>query len=333
MYLEGNIGEFALTCAVSKKKFTVGHSANLVINLKPQENHSSFYMYILENEFLTAKFNPLGAEWTSLISKKNGIEYIWQASPDVWPRHAPNLFPIVGKVANNSFTYQGQTYEIGQHGFARDLSFEVESASNDQLVFLLRSSPETLKLYPFDFEFRVIYYLKNDGVRIVYSVKNPSATNILWFSVGAHPAFNIPLGNGGNFSDYYIAFSDKETVGRYKIDGGLILSETSPVLKHSDILPLSKELFLEDALVFKELKSTSMTIKSHKNDHFVRMDFEGFPFFGIWTKPGFDKFLCLEPWCGIASSVGDSSELIEKEGIISLVAGNSWEREFTVSVG
>ena len=289
-------------------------------------------MYILENEFLTAKFKSLGAEWTSLKSKSNGLEYVWQADPEIWAKHAPNLFPIVGKVANNQYTYEGKKYDLGQHGFARDSEFQVETQEKESITFLLKSSEVSLIVFPFDFEFRIKYSLKGNSLHTKYKVSNPSKEKF-WFSVGAHPAFNIPLGDGGAFSDYFIEFEKLENVGRFLIEGGLISKQTTPALINSNILPLSKELFLEDALVFKELKSTSMTIRSKKNNHFVKMDFAGFPFFGIWTKPGFDKYLCLEPWCGIADSVGGTGVLNEKEGIHSLASNESWDREFVVTVG
>ncbi len=283
----------------------------------------------IQNQFLSVSAKTQGAELTSIKSVKDGTEFLWQADPSVWPRHAPILFPIVGKLADGKYTYKGKTYELPQHGFARDMDFELVDSAEQTLAYKLVSTDETLKKYPFEFEFFVVYKLVDNQLITTYSTINKGSEE-MYFSVGAHPAYTCPINADEKFDDYYLEFEEKETIGRYLIKDGLIEQETTPLLNNENILPLSVALFNADAIVLKHMKSESITIKSKKSNHYVKMDFDGFPFFGIWTKPGHDKFLCLEPWCGIADSHGKEVDFSEKEGILKLNAGESFDCSYGV---
>lgn len=285
-------------------------------------------MYTLQNQYLTASISPMGAELKSLVNRETGFEYIWQADPTYWNRSAPILFPIVGEVANNTLRVNGVEYTMGRHGFARDCVFTVTHQSEDEVVFTLENSEDTLKIYPYQFRFSVGFKLMGQSLVTTFTVVNP-ADDTLHFSVGAHPAFNLP---GGNIEDYYIEFEKAETLHRHLLANNVFSGETEWVIENSKQLSLTTSLFDKDAMVFKDMVSKSLSIKNKKGDYSLTMDFEGFPYFGIWTKPNCNEFLCLEPWCGHADNAGYTGEFKDKEGIVALPAGQVFERRFSIKV-
>lgn len=282
----------------------------------------------IKNEFLRARIKEKGAELESLLSDETGLEYIWNADPAFWGKSSPVLFPIVGQLKSDTYFYDGKSYSLPRHGFARDMVFEVEEAGVDYVIFLLRSDGSTKLRYPFDFELRIRYFLEGNRLTVRYSVRN-ATEGALYFSLGAHPAFAVPLVPGTKYDDYFLAFSEEETASRWKISAGGQISDPESFLDRSDSLPLKKELFAHDALVFKGLRSEMISIKSTMHDHGVDFSFPGWIYFGIWAAAGAD-FVCLEPWCGIADSVHHNQSLTEKEGIQTLLPGSSWTREWSV---
>jgi galactose mutarotase-like enzyme len=217
-------------------------------------------MITLENELLKASFVQKGAELQSLKSKTSDIEYIWDADPKDWAKHSPVLFPIVGALKNNEYAYQGERYELSRHGFARDMEFELESKSANEVVFTLRSSPQTKKVYPFEFSLSLIYTLKSHGLSCTYKVYNPSQSDLL-FSVGGHPAFATPVNETIGYEDYYLRFAQDEELVVSKIDDNLISDEVQTIILKDRVLPLKHELFYEDALVLKSLQSKKLVCK------------------------------------------------------------------------
>ena len=288
-------------------------------------------MFFLENQQLKISIHPKGAELQGLWSRRHQLEYMWSGDPAFWGKHSPLLFPIVGTLKDNTYYYQGKAYSLPRHGFAREREFEVESHAADAITFLLRSDDATRASYPFTFELRVIYRLLPEGLSTTYQVTNP-AKETLYFSVGGHPAFKVPLAPDTAYQDYYLAFERKETAPRWPISGdGLIESRPQPLLQDADILPLTKDLFAKDALVFKHLASSSVTLRSAKTERGLRIDFPGFPFLGIWAAPKAD-FVCIEPWCGIADSVDSDQQYVDKEGVNRLEAGGVFERTWALTL-
>lgn len=280
--------------------------------------------YQISSEALTVNIQRKGAEVQS-ITNKQGLEYVWQADPDVWPRHAPVLFPIVGRLKENRFVFNGNSYALSQHGFARDLDFEVAEQGSDFIVFELRSGSETLKTYPFDFIFRIAYRLDRDCLSCTYTVINPSPQP-LWFSVGAHPGFNCPLQPGEQFEDYYLEF-EKEDLYCTGLDNGLRSAANYKLILSNKRLCLEPGLFDRDALVFENGQINRISLGSLRSGHKITLLCEGWPYFGIWTKKGCRNFICLEPWYGIADRVDAGGELTQKDGMMLLEAG----KEFTCS--
>jgi len=278
-------------------------------------------MHNLENEFLRIGASPHGAELSQIFDKKNGLERLWTGDPAVWNRQAPILFPIVGRLLDNSYTFLGKSYTLPQHGFARDSEFELRRQTGDTLSYTLHESPETLAHYPFPFSLQVDYTLRENRLRVACTVSNPGATP-LYFSIGGHPGFACPLLAGERFDDYFIEFEKLETCARwYATELGIIEKQEKNYLMDTQVIPYTRDRFSEDALIFKDLQSTRVAIKSFKNPHAVTLDFAGWPYLGIWSKPGGAPFICLEPWYGIADHQGHDGELTAKEGIMPLEPG------------
>ncbi|MCW3466918.1 aldose 1-epimerase family protein [Chitinophaga nivalis] len=282
-------------------------------------------MIQISNEKLTVSMAAQGAELQHIVHRENGLEYLWSGDPAFWGKKSPVLFPIVGGLKNNTYRYNGETYTLGRHGFAREQLFTVTEQGPDHAVFSLTDSPATLQVYPFRFAFHITYRLEENRLSVTYRVENKD-TKPLLFSVGAHPAFKVPLVAGTTFEDYYLHFNQTETAGRYPLSpGGQIELTPVSLLEHTQELPLQKALFYEDALVFKGLQSDAISIKSRRTPHGLTLYFGGFPYMGIWSAKDAD-FVCIEPWCGIADNVEATGELAEKEGINELAAGSHFER-------
>jgi galactose mutarotase-like enzyme len=287
-------------------------------------------MITLQNSFIVASINPKGAELSSLIFKENDTNYLWSGDAAFWGKHSPVLFPIVGGLKENSYIYNERKFVLGRHGFARDKNFVVESKSETEVVFSLNYDDETLKMYPFEFNFKIKYTLNKDIISCTYLVHNPGNTD-LWFSVGAHPAFALPLQSNLNYNDYYLSFENDENLKRFRLVDGLISTTSEPLPMQQNILPLKTDLFAEDAIVLKKLQSKKITLQSDKGKNGLHFYFDGFDYFGVWAAKN-APFICLEPWCGIADGVNHNQQLKEKEGINTLLPNRTFERSWAVQL-
>jgi galactose mutarotase-like enzyme len=283
-------------------------------------------VYYLRSNNLIVSINSKGAEIASV--KCNELEYIWQAKADVWPRHAPVLFPIVGRLKNNSFKHKAQNYSLPQHGFVRDKEFKCISQSEKEIRFELVSDAETKKIIPFDFNLVITYTLVDDMVICTYEVKNPSDQNLL-FSIGAHPGFKVPIEDHEKFEDYTLKFDPAREYQTTVLSDGL-LSETKEKLHLTNgELKLSTSIFDKDALIFENSQIDSISLISPSGKG-VELNCKQWPYFGIWSKKGCNEFVCLEPWYGITDSVNASGDLNTKKGIIELQSGKKFECNFSI---
>ena len=273
--------------------------------------------YSLKNNFLSVSVNSLGAELTSLRKINSNEELIWQADKNIWPRHAPVLFPIVGKLGNNNYSFENKMYSLPQHGFARDKEFILINQNDKQLQFELTSNKETLPVYPFHFSLIVGYELKQNELIISYKVFNPDNENLL-FSIGAHPGFNCKRINGESLSDFELEFKNINELTVEKLSNGLLNGETYKIKLDNDKLKLKKELFENDALVLKNSQVSEISLSSGKSKTRITLECNNWPYFGIWTKPEREDFICLEPWLGIADNENANGDIQKKEGIIVL---------------
>lgn len=286
-------------------------------------------MIFLANEHFKASFSAKGAELQHVTGIHSDTEFMWSGDPAFWGKFSPVLFPIVGGLKNNSYSYDDKQYELPRHGFARDMDFSHELINDHELLFTLTHNEETLKVYPFEFKLSLRYKIFGASLCCTYEVDNPSTKDLL-FSVGGHPAFAAPLNKQGNYDDYYLQFNADNELTYHHMEQNLISDRTSTIELHEGKLPLKHELFYEDALVIKNLKSTSISLLNTKNYNGLNFKFEGFPFFGIWAAKDAD-FICLEPWCGIADSVTHDQQLEHKEGIVKLGPQESWQRTWQVT--
>ena len=286
-------------------------------------------MYTIQNDHLSIGVQAKGAELTSIYHKKEQLEYMWSGDPAFWGKRSPVLFPVVGELKNNTYYYNNKAYHLGRHGFARDMEFTVVEQTTSSIGFSLLSNADTLQKFPFEFVFDIIYHLQQDRLTVEYRVKN-TGNGDMYFSVGGHPAFKVPLVEGTGYDDYYLEFNKTESAGRWPISAeGLIETDAEPFLQHTNTLPLRKALFYRDAIVFKNLRSDTVRLRSSTHDKGIEFNFSGFPYLGVWAAKDAD-FVCIEPWCGIADAVTTSQQLTEKEGINRLGPGSVFERSWGV---
>jgi len=282
-------------------------------------------MYTISNEYLTVEVSEEGAELTSI--KYNDTEYLWTGDKKYWGRHAPILFPMVGALKDNRCMIKGEEYTMTQHGFARDMTFGLFSKTKDSICFLLESNEETLKKYPFEFELYVKYELNVRAVKVTYEVVN-SGNNAMFFSIGGHPAFNL----FSDLSDHYIEFELPETQKKVFVENGLVKTSDVLRLNNTNKIELDEYSFKDDAMIFKDLDSSKVWLKSNKTDKAVCMHIAGFPYLGIWSKKDGAPFVCLEPWFGIADTVGHNGDFTKKEGIIELNIGEEFSSTYLIEV-
>ncbi|MBC2182148.1 aldose 1-epimerase family protein [Listeria sp. FSL L7-0233] len=290
-------------------------------------------MIKLENELLLVEMKTAGAELTRISRKDTGLEYLWNADSKFWGRHSPVLFPTVGRLVEDTYLVDGKPYHLGQHGFARDRDFKVIEQTDNSVRFELDADEDSFAVYPYKFKLSIIYTLEKDTVAISYEVENRDDKRI-YFSIGAHPAFNLPLTEGTAFEDYYLDFGTEENLETLCLEGPYRSGAIEKVVDEpARYLPLNYDLFKNDALIFEALKQKSVTIKSDKTPHFVKVSFPEFPFVGIWTAKAGTPFLCIEPWYGIADGAGESVELRDKAGIEHLEPEAVFASEYTITVG
>lgn len=287
-------------------------------------------MPAIENDDIRVEVAMLGAELQRITHKVTGVEYMWDGDPAYWAKHSPILFPIVGTLKDNIYIYEGKEYHLSRHGFAREMEFELYQKSGHMLTFRLRSNEVTLAKYPFPFELYVEYSITGSSLNVSYRVVN-TGEKPMYFSIGGHPAFKVPLFEGDTYNDYILEFNKAENAGRWLLDNGLLETGTVPLLEDTDRLPLRKELFEADAIVLKQLNSTKVRLVQEHARRGFEFDFNGFPYLGIWAAKDAD-FVCIEPWCGIADSVDSNQQLVEKEGIHMLNAGVLFERTWRFTV-
>ena len=285
-------------------------------------------MIQLSNNELSIRISEKGAELQSI--NYNDLEYLWQADTKFWGKHSPVLFPIVGELKNGKYIFENKEYALSRHGFARDNIFDAQKISDTSAIFTLHSGDKTLAVYPFQFTFQLRYEINDDELSCTYVVKNINAF-MMYFSVGGHPAFRVPLNENLQYNNYSLKFDDDTKLNRYLLHDGLTGDNVQSLPLDEHELHLDPSLFYADAIVLKDLKSRQITLHSEKDPHGLTFHMEGFPYFGIWAAKD-APFVCLEPWSGIADNIHHDGQLINKEGINKLAAGESWERTWQVKL-
>lgn len=277
----------------------------------------------ITNNKISASIDTLGAELIRL--EKDNQNYIWTVDETYWNKTSPILFPIVGRLKNDTYSIENKTYELPRHGFARNFEFQIVNQTESSVVFVLESNSETLKNYPFEFQLQLEYKLVGNELIMKYSVENKSKVSMP-FSIGAHPAFTIE----DSFSDYSLKFNQTEEFISYELDNEQFNAASKKIQSEKGIINLNYTLFEKDALVFKHLQSNELTILK-KKEPVLSVQFEGFPYLGIWTKPN-APFLCIEPWCGLADNRNHNGNIFEKEGINFLQAKETFSKTIKIKI-
>ena len=280
--------------------------------------------YEIKNSFIKAKIKSFGAELNSLQKIDNDFEYIWQADSQYWSRHSPVLFPIVGRLKDDSYKYKVKKYNLSQHGFARDKDFELVKKDEDFIEFSLKNDEKTLEIYPFLFELNISYKLDKRKLIISYKVKNISEDK-MYFSIGAHPAFNISNGD-------FLEFEEIEKTKRYFLnDKGLIYKEEELFFLENKII-LNENIFKNDALIFNDKNIKSIILRDKNNNKILKVEFKDFPYLGIWSKPNLAPFVCIEPWFGVADEENSNQNIEDKRGVQVLLKDELFSCFYSIEI-
>ena len=265
-----------------------------------------------------------GAELTSI--KFNEREMLHDGK-SFWDRQSPVLFPMVGRLRDNKTIINEKTYQMPQHGFARDMEFELVEETENKKIYKTKSNEETLKMYPFEFELYTKYEIEQDKLIVEYKVINTDNKEML-FGIGGHPGFKLEMPQ----QEYYFEFEHEEDKVEFmEVDGQYISKKPAKnILENNKIINIKEDSFVNDAIMMKSLKSKTITLKQKKDDKKVlEFDFSEFPILAIWTMPN-APFICLEPWFNTADKVIETGYFKDKEGIMELKTNEEFECRFSV---
>ena len=275
-------------------------------------------MIIIENEKLKAVVNPLGAELQSVVRKADGREYMWKGDPAVWSGHAPILFPICGRLAKDSYIYNGERFSLPKHGFARRREFDLLEVAHEHASFVLRSDAKTKIAYPFDFELAVSFSVEDNKLKTEYTVVNTGDSE-MFFSLGAHPAFAAEIGGK-------ILFPSSCDIDVLTVNSDGLLDGRENNSENCDGIVITDTVFENDAVIIKSPDFESVTLASKSGEPTVKMTFGKVPYLLFWAKPG-APYVCIEPWYGIPDDSGEVMNISDKKGMIKLGAGESFKFE------
>jgi galactose mutarotase-like enzyme len=284
--------------------------------------------HTLRSDDITATISPDGAE---LISLKNvqGLELLWQAGP-LWPRHAPVLFPIVGRLKNDALQHRGKVYPMTQHGFARDRRFDWAERGSTSCTLVLADDAETRARYPFAFRLAVTYTVAQAHLDVTFEVTN-TGDEMLPASIGGHPAFNWPLFPGLAKEAYRLTFSSEEREPIRRLKDGLLRTMPEPTPIQGKALALAEQLFEDDAIILDHPASVSVRYAADSGPS-IEVSWQEFPELGVWSKLG-APLLCIEPWHGFASPVNFDGEFADKPGLMQIAPGAIRTLKYRIGVG
>lgn len=289
-------------------------------------------MATIENDILKIGVSELGAELCEIHSKISGKEFMWDANPDIWGSYAPVLFPVIGAIKDGYVLIKGQQFKVPRHGFIRNNpNVKLIEQTENNLTYGLKYSEKTLQIYPYEFDFLITFSINGNKITVSHRITN-LGDSTMYFSLGGHPAFKCPVNDGEEYEDYYLEFEKTENAPTWLLaKDGLVGKTTKPIIENSNILPLTSDMFDNDALIFKNLNSTSVTLKSKKSSQSVCVNYSGFPYLGIWAKPN-AKFVCIEPWLGIADNADSDHNFETKEGILNLAAKETFNASYSIEI-
>lgn len=288
--------------------------------------------YTIKNQYLTISMKDEGAELCSVRSA-DGTEYLWQPDPEFWTGQAPNIFPYVARLTEGKYTLKGQTYEMKIHGLVRYEVLQVEEQGEEHITFRLDSSEETRKKYPFDFTYRITYALEGSTLVTTSSVENHGSER-MYFGIGGHPGFNVPMEEGLTFEDYYLEFTQPCHPVRvlFSDSCGVIPDQEKYELERGTRIPLHHDLFDHDAIVLKHAERT-VRIASDKGSRSVTVSFPDFAYIGFWHKPLKEApYVCIEPWSSLPSRDGIIEDFAQQGDLIRLEGGRTYSNTWRITV-
>lgn len=291
--------------------------------------------YQITDGRLIATVNTKGAELSSVV--RNGVEYMWNADPEYWGRTAPVLFPLVGSLRGKQYRHGGVTYPMGQHGFARDMEFELVSQSDTKITMALTDNEDTLRVYPFHFRLEISYELDGGRLTVEWKVVNTGREE-MYFSIGGHPAFMCPIDGEGSQKDYKIRlYKDGKPLSgfdcTYLTSEGTALKKKERFDTTEDMLAVSRELFMRDALILEGGQADKASLVKPDGTEYVTVEFDA-PLVGLWSPAGKDApFVCIEPWYGRCDGEDFDGELKEREWGNTLAAGAEFCKSYSVVFG
>ncbi len=290
-------------------------------------------MHTLKNDILTVEVSGHGAELTSI--RKGSTEYLWQADPAFWGRHSPVLFPIVGSVWEKRYRVEGKEYELGQHGFARDMDFTLVNATETEVRYRLESTPETLAKYPWPFVLEIAYRLHDGNLDVIWEVSNPGKEE-MFFQIGAHPAFCYPDYDPQTMERGFLSFDRNEGLECIRIkEKGCVDAETRYPLEvpQDGLFPLTRETFdAIDTIMLQDSQIGKVTLHRADGSPWLSLSFDA-PVVGIWSPPTKNApFICIEPWYGRCDRAGYEGDYREKDWINRLGAGETFRNVYTISI-
>lgn len=283
----------------------------------------------LKNDNLLIEVDELGAQLTKIFNLKNKQQYLWSGDSQFWGRISPVLFPIVGKLKDDTYTYQGKMYQLTQHGFARDSQFVLTEKKENQLTLTLTSNEMTYEKYPFHFELQCCFELIDTTIKVSYTITNKD-TKEMYYSIGAHPAFSTAREPFDVFEDYMIEFEANSVIGQYHLQPPYVVPKVEKI--SIERLPLRDDLFVQDTLIYQVVEgknSVSVVHKSRRDG--IRLTYGDCEFLGIWTVKN-APFICIEPWQGIADTIDTVGELMQKFGIRQLNGLESSQFNYEIAV-
>ncbi|MGY3724298.1 Galactose mutarotase [Granulicatella balaenopterae] len=284
-------------------------------------------MYCIENKFLKVRIKEQGAELSSIILKETGEEYLYQADPKYWNKQSPVLFPCIGMMHDEEFEYNGNTYPMTKHGFSRDYPFTVSEHAGDMIDLFQSNKTLMKKDYPFLFEFHVRYELVKDRLKVTYRIFS-HATEI-YFTVGGHPAFKVPMAEGLVFDDYKVEIHNANPLTKYALVGPFV-DEENRQFDAPKGFQLNHQLFAEDALVYETPGDTVVRIVTDKDHRGVEVSYQNIPYVGLWTKTNNAPYLCIEPWDGLPDRVVESKKIEEKPTLMYLEPYSEYEISYDI---
>ena len=291
-------------------------------------------MYELANDELKVRFSSLGGTLSS-IKDQDEIEYLWQGDEKYWSGQAPVLFPICGSLRNDRARIGNEMEtRMPRHGIVRKLEFQEECRTKDMIRFSVESSPESLKMFPYEFKLYTQYQLTGREIKVTYKIKNQGDKEMSFF-IGGHPGFNCPLLKEEAYEDYCIEFEQEEscTVPTPITETGLIdMEHRTACLNHEKRIPLKHELFRKDAVILDELKSRKLKMMSVKTGKGIELDYQDFPYLILWSSSNDGPFVAIEPWVGLSTCSDESDIFEEKRNVQTVNAGEFKDYAFTIKI-